>query len=1685
MRAVIVLTLLALSGCNLIPPDLAESAYDPDGDGVPWPEDCDSGSAEIHPGAEEIWYDGIDQDCGGDDDFDQDGDGYVPDEYQGQVTQEIPTSGSLPGGDCWDEVAGPDGAELTGAEINPAADEIWYDGVDQDCDGASDFDADADGFDHSDYAGGDCDDDQPAINPGAAEVWYDGVDQDCDTNDCDADGDGLDADPDGLGFCDQVDCDDTDPDVGGTGSAEVWYDGVDQDCDGNDGDQDGDGYWVAEYDALVTAAGGTPLAVPVGAEGDCWDVPIVTGGLPSDFEALNGFEQVDADHVSPGALDGWYDGVDQDCAGDDDFDQDRDGSATDTLANRDGIIGTDCDDTNSAVSPGALEAWYDGVDQTCDGNDGDQDRDGYWDQDYDSRVTASGGTPLSIPSGYEGDCDDLDSSTWPGAPEYCDVVDSDCDGELEDDDALDTSTWYADVDGDGWGDTAAARIACLQPAGHVSDGTDCDDGDATVNPAATEICNGIEDDCDGLLDHLDPDVTDAVTWYPDVDADSYGDLADPGAPYCMGSEPAGWTVDASDCDDADAAQFPGASELCNGEDDDCDGTVDEDDALDVLTWYADADADGYGDPAAPELDCSAPLGHVAAELATDCDDADSTVHPGASEALADGVDSDCDGLELCYQDGDGDGFGSSGTMSSSDLSCSGSGVSTSSIDCDDSDAGVYPGAPDAVADGVDSDCDGLESCYQDSDGDGFGGTTTVSSSSADCSGAGESLLGSDCDDTLAATYPGATETVADGVDSDCDGRELCYYDADTDGWGSDTTISTSTLDCSAVGQVVATGDCDDGDASISPEATEVLADGVDQDCDGQELCYEDLDGDGFGGSGAVASADLDCSGAGEAWSSSDCDDGEAGSHPGATELEADGVDQDCDGLELCYQDIDGDGYGGGGTTTSSDLACAGAGLSPTRDDCDDGVAAVNPGAGELCNGVDDDCDGALDEADAVDASTWYPDIDGDGWGASGAAVVQCVQPSGTVSIGGDCDDGDVGINPGATETLADGVDQDCSGGDSCYADADGDGYGGVDTVESDDLDCVDSGEAITASDCDDADASTYPGAAEACDGADDDCDGVVDEDDAFDATLWYADADGDGVGDSSGAVSACAAPDGYVDSALGADCDDGSADIHPGATELCNGVDDDCDGAVDEDDAADAGTWYLDADADGYGLDGTTHDACSQPSGYAGLAGECDDTDAAVNPGDLEICSNFVDDDCDGLAVGCTPTGDILLDEADATLWGEDADDLAGYSVTWAGDVDGDGLDDLLVGARESATTGIYSGSAYLILGPLSGDSSLSGAHASFRGETYGDYAGCSVAGVGDVDGDGFDDLLLGASGNDAGGGNAGAAYLIHGPVTGELDLAVADVRLTGEDSGDQAGWSTSTAGDVNGDGLDDLLVGAFGNDLGGGNAGAAYLLLGPVTADLSLSASHARLLGEDTLDTAGSSVASAGDVDGDGLDDLLVGSPASDLGGSGSGVAYLVFGPVTGDLDLAGADARLIGDASDEAGRSVASAGDVDGDGLDDLLVGAPGCDVAGADAGAAYLLVRSVAGDVALSGADARLLGDSAGDEAGWSVAGAGDVDADGFDDLAVGALYDATTDTDAGAVYLSLGPLSGDHSLADASARLLGLAAGDAAGSSVAMGGDVNGDGYDDVLVGARENDSGGSDAGAVYLLLGGGL
>ena len=579
-------------------------------------------------------------------------------------------------------------------------------------------------------------------------------------------------------------------------------------------------------------------------------------------------------------------------------------------------------------------------------------------------------------------------------------------------------------------------------------------------------------------------------------------------------------------------------------------------------------------------------------------------------------------------------------------------------------------------------------------------------------------------------------------------------------------------------------------------------------------------------------------------------------------------------------------------------------------------------------------------------------------------------------------------------------------------------------------------------------------------------------------------------GGDSGPGSADGDGDGYPDAE---DCDDGDAAVHPGADELCDGVDNDCDGAVDED-PVDEPTWYADEDEDGYGCDDTTRQACEAPTGYAAVGGDCDDGDDTIHPGASEVCGDGVDSDCDGGPGPCGPAAVSGLAEVDIQLLGGSEQGHAGTALALAGDVNGDGYVDLLVGAGGEDGDEGDMGAVYLVSGPLDTGGELA-SHLRLEGAAVDDYAGYAVAGLGDVDADGYDDILVGVSRYDSSGSDLGAAYLLLGPLTASQGLADVSSKFVGSNDYGLVGSAVAGPGDVDGDGYADLLVGASSEDVDGDRCGCAYLLRGPATSYGRISKADAKLGGEEVGDQAGSVVAGIGDMDGDGFPDVAVGAPYQDEGGGMAGAAYRVPMPVEGDVALAEVGQKLMGAASgDYAGCSLAGVGDVDADGYADLLVGAYGVDDADTQAGAAYLVLGSAALQVGvpftLPAGGATLLGVAAFDWAGTAVAAAGDVDADGYDDLLVSAPgHDDGESLETGVAYWVRGPLSGTTSLGDAAAVLGGGAAYDRVGS-LAAAGDVDADGYDDILVGAPYADSTveGStveDSGVVYLLLGGGL
>ena len=475
---------------------------------------------------------------------------------------------------------------------------------------------------------------------------------------------------------------------------------------------------------------------------------------------------------------------------------------------------------------------------------------------------------------------------------------------------------------------------------------------------------------------------------------------------------------------------------------------------------------------------------------------------------------------------------------------------------------------------------------------------------------------------------------------------------------------------------------------------------------------------------------------------------------------------------------------------------------------------------------------------------------------------------------------------------------------------------------------------------------------------------------------------------------------------------------------------------------------------------------------------------------------------------------------------GVSAGGSSGLSVSSAGDVNGDGFDDLIVGAPGDDRNGYDSGASFVVFGKTDGSvvelSDIEGDTNAGGFVINGTYvygtSGRSVSSAGDVNGDGFADLIVGAPYDDPNGYDSGASFVVFGKTDGSAD-ELSDVEdgiggfvINGVSAGDNSGRSVSSAGDVNGDGFDDLIVGAFYDDPNGDDSGASFVVFGKTDgsvvelSDVEGGTGGFVINGVSEDDSSGYSVSSAGDVNGDGFDDLIVGAPFDDPNGGNSGANFVVFGKTDGSAvelsDIEG-DANSGGfvingvSGFDQSGRSVSSAGDVNGDGFDDLIVGARFDDPNGNASGAGFVVFGKTDGSaVELSDIESDtnsggfvINGASAGDESGISVSSAGDVNGDGFDDLIIGAYGDDPNGSSSGASFVVFGKTDGSavelSDVEDGTGGFVisGVSALDRSGNSVSSAGDVNGDGFDDLIVGAYDDDPNGSYSGASFVVFGG--
>lgn len=660
--------------------------------------------------------------------------------------------------------------------------------------------------------------------------------------------------------------------------------------------------------------------------------------------------------------------------------------------------------------------------------------------------------------------------------EKCNGIDDNCNGVKDEEDSTGCTNYYEDLDADTWGTSSKRKCLCAATGYYTATrGTDCNDNEFAVKPSAPEACNGIDDNCNSVTD--EENALSCRDYYYDYDADSYGTDDEPKC-LCVASRP--WSaLRSGDCNDAVLAVNPGADEKCNGVDDDCDGSTDPIDSTNCNDFYYDYDSDGYGSNIFdPRCQCAPNyLTKYKVQVGGDCNDNVVTINPVATEKC-DTIDNDCDGdtdedgAQNCtqyYVDSDQDGYGAGTAV----CKCAAAAPYTTTVggDCADGDFYRNPSVDELCGDSLDNDCDskvdeeGGEGCdfwFYDYDRDSYGDVTKSKClCAASTSTKYDAALGTDCRDDLPAVNPGADEACGNAIDDDCDGStdeenadncDTWFYDSDGDHYGL-STLSKCLCGLSGLYRATVGGDCDDNAVLSFPGGIETCAVG-DQDCDGTD------------------------------------------NEPGAS------------GCVDYFYDGDADDYGD--DEISPICLCAASPATGYRalagGDCNDGDSSINPEQTEVCEpdgtpSIDDNCNGLLNEENAVGCKPYYYDYDRDNHGLKNSTP-KCY-----------CTGGNIGLR---------------------YT-------------------------SLVSDDCNDNDTSIAGGLPEYCDAKDNDCDNATDENGALDCTTYYYDFDRDHYGVSNNSECRCAADVGrFFDTTVPGDCDDGNSAIYPGQS-VC-GVDGSCDG---------------------------------------------------------------------------------------------------------------------------------------------------------------------------------------------------------------------------------------------------------------------------------------------------------------------------------------------------------------------------------------------------------------------------------------------------------------------------------------------------------------------------------------------
>jgi len=785
------------------------------------------------------------------------------------------------------------------------------------------------------------------------------------------------------------------------------------------------------------------------------------------------------------------------------------------------------------------------------------------------------------------------------------------------------------------------------------------------NEDYSEVCNGIDDDADGLIDEGVLN-----TYYSDGDSDGYGDAL---LSIQACKAPSGYVIGNGDCNDSNSAVNNAAIDLCgNGIDEDCNGfdlvcavagcsdvsacnynasaTISDGSCIYASVWYLDADADGYY--LSTSVSCKSPGSKYTATggVSGDCNDNSSAINGGTKEICGNGIDEDCNGSDLIcsvsgctdvsscnynalatlsdgscvyastwYLDADADGFYISKSISCTNPGTTFNNVGGISGDCDDKNASVNNGASEICGNGIDEDCN---------------------ESDLICT-----LVG--CTDAIACNY-NALANISDGS---CSYASSWYLDADADGY----FVSTS-LSCNSPGEKYNNkggiiGDCNDNNAAINSSVTEICGNGIDEDCSG---------------------SDLICSLSG-------CADVNACNYNPLSNVS----DGSCSYASSWYLDVDADGY-----YVSKSLSCTSPGSNynnkgGVNGDCNDNDPAVNSSAIEICgNGIDEDCNGAdlicelsgcsdatacnyssstnVSDGSCTYASAWYLDADADGYYIS--TSLSCVSPGANYNslggVNGDCNDNNPEVNNAASEICGNGLDEDCNGSD---------------------LICAAAG-------CIDISACNYNAAANVSDGS------------CSYASAWYLDLDNDGYYVSTSVSCVSPGPGYNTAGGVNGDCNDNEGTVNTAATELCgNGIDEDCNGSdlicaiagctdvsacnynalanTSDGTCAYATPWYLDLDLDGFYVSSSL--ACLSPgknyNAAGGINGDCNDNSATVNSTATEICGNGIDEDCNGSDLICALAGCTDVSACNYNSLATLSDGSCSYASAWYLDLDADG----------------------------------------------------------------------------------------------------------------------------------------------------------------------------------------------------------------------------------------------------------------------------------------------------------------------------------------------------------------------------------------------------------------------------